>query len=97
MAFGIFKILTGEYQFAEALIADFRAKHDAGGTRWTASFPCSDNGIRDLVDLAFYASLLQEEARTLRFRVVFGSDNADLLPHAVMQRMLRRFSRPFAR
>ena len=67
----------GPHEFAEALIADFRPKHEAGGTRWTASFPCSDNGVRDLVDLAFYASLLQEETRTLRFRVVFGSDNTD--------------------
>ncbi|KAF0192794.1 MAG: hypothetical protein FD165_564 [Gammaproteobacteria bacterium] len=67
----------GPHEFAEALIADFREKN-------AASFPCSDNGIRDLVDLAFYASLLQEETRTLRFRVVFGSDNADLLPHGVI-------------
>ena len=74
----------GPHEFAEALIADFRAKHEAGGIIWTESFPCSDNGVRDLVDLAFYTSLLQEETRTLRFHVVFGSDNAALLPHAVI-------------
>ena len=75
---------NGPHEFAEALVADFRQKHEADGTRWTGSFPYSDNGIRDLVDLAFYASLLQEEARAVRFRVIFGSDNARLLPHAVV-------------
>jgi hypothetical protein len=76
----------GPQEFAARILADFRAKQTSGSDRWKQAFPCSDSSVRQLVEMAFYASLLKEEGKEVRLRLVLASDNASLLPPTIAVR-----------
>src|SRR5262245_17983781 len=77
--------LCGPREFARALLEEFHAVQQSDFGNWL-SFSCSDESVRGVIELAYYASLLEEEGRPTRFRIVFGDDNADALPYPLLSR-----------
>ena len=83
--------LCGPREFAKALLQEFHAAQQSDFGNWL-SFSCSDESVRGVIELAYYASLLEEEGRPTRFRILFGADDADALPLP----LLARFDTPLA-
>ncbi|MGE5194009.1 MAG: putative sensor domain DACNV-containing protein [Deltaproteobacteria bacterium] len=81
--------LCGPREFAKALLHEFHAVQQSDFGNWL-SFSCSDESVRGVIELAYYASLLEEEGRPTRFRIVFGDDDVDALPYS----RLARFDAP---
>src|SRR5260221_4345562 len=77
--------LCGPREFAKALLDEFHAVQQTDFGNWL-SFSCSDESVRGVIELAYYASLLEEEGRPTRFRIVFGDDDADALPYPLLSR-----------
>ena len=75
--------LCGPREFARALLGEFHAAQQSDFGNWL-SFPCSDESVRGVIELAYYASLLEEEGRPTRFKIVFGSDDADSVPFPLL-------------
>jgi hypothetical protein len=77
--------LCGPREFAKALLDEFHAVQQTDFGNWL-SFSCSDESVRGVIELAYYASLLEEEGRPTRFRIVFGDDDADSVPYPLLAR-----------
>jgi hypothetical protein len=77
--------LCGPREFAKALLDEFHAVQQSDFGNWL-SFSCSDESVRGVIELAYYASLLEEEGRPTRFKIVFGSDDADSVPFPLLAR-----------
>ncbi len=77
--------LCGPREFAKALLQEFHAAQQSDFGNWL-SFSCSDESVRGVIELAYYASLLEEEGRPTRVRIVFGDDDADALPVPLLAR-----------
>src|SRR5258708_25890558 len=77
--------LCGPREFAKALLDEFHAVQQTDLGNWL-SCSCSDESVRGVIELAYYASLLEEEGRPTRFKIVFGSDDADSVPFPLLAR-----------
>src|SRR5262245_7639139 len=77
--------LCGPREFARALLEEFHAVQQSDFGNWL-SFSCSDESVRGVIELAYFASLLEEEGRPTRFRIVFGDDDADSVPYPLLAR-----------
>lgn len=86
-----FRQLCGPREFAKALLDEFHAAQRSDFGQWL-EFSCSDESVRGVIELAYYASLLEEEGRPTRMRIVFGADDAESIPYP----LLARFHAPLA-
>jgi hypothetical protein len=86
-----FRQLCGPREFARALLDEFHAVQRTDFGQWL-EFSCSDESVRGVIELAYYASLLEEEGRPTRMRIVFGADDAESIPYP----LLARFKTPLA-
>jgi hypothetical protein len=77
--------LCGPRDFARALLAEFHAVQQTDFGNWM-EFSCSDESVLGVIQLAYYASQLEEEGRATRFQIVFGSDDADAVPYPILAR-----------
>jgi hypothetical protein len=77
--------LCGPRDFARALLAEFHAVQKTDFGNWM-EFSCSDESVLGVIQLAYYASQLEEEGRPTRFQIVFGSDDVDAVPYPVLTR-----------
>lgn len=77
--------LCGPREFARALLDEFHAVQQTDFGNWL-SFSCSDKSVCGVIELAYYASLLEEEGRPTRFKIIFGSDDAEALPYPLLAR-----------
>src|SRR6516225_11694241 len=77
--------MCGPREFAKQLLDEFRAVQQTDFGNWL-SFSCSDESVRGVIELAYYASLLEEEGRPTRLRIVFGMDDPDAIPYPVLAR-----------
>jgi len=77
--------LCGPREFAKALLEEFHSVRQSEFGNWM-SFSCSDESVRGVIELAYYASLLEEEGRPTRFTIVFGGDDAQAIPYPLLAR-----------
>ena len=77
--------LCGPREFAKALLDEFHAVQKTDFGNWL-SFTCSDESVRGVIELAYYASLLEDEGRPTRLRIVFGADDAESIPYPLLAR-----------
>src|SRR5436190_3901591 len=75
----------GPREFARDLLEEFHAVQNTDFGNWL-SFSCSDESVRGVVELAYYASLLEEEGRPTRLQIVFGADDAEAIPYPLLAR-----------
>jgi Probable sensor domain DACNV len=75
--------MCGPREFAKQLLDEFHAVQQTDFGNWL-SFSCSDESVRGVIELAYYASMLEEEGRPTRLRIVFGMDDADAIPYPVL-------------
>lgn len=68
----------GPQEFAQNLLDELHAVQQTEMGAWLKC-SYSDEGVRHIVELAYYASQMEEEGRTLRFGIVFGA-NEDRSP-----------------
>lgn len=73
----------GPRDFARSLLDELHAVQQTEMGAWLKC-NCSDEGVSQLVELSYYASLLEEEGRMPRFRAVFGIANEAQLPFPVV-------------
>lgn len=71
----------GPQEFAQNLLDELHAVQQTDTGTWLKC-SYSDEGVRQIVELAYYASQMVEEGRTLRFGIVFGvnEDKSPPLP-----------------
>ncbi|MGQ0634291.1 MAG: putative sensor domain DACNV-containing protein [Planctomycetaceae bacterium] len=69
----------GPQDFARSLLGELHAVQETEVGAWVKC-ASSDESVAQVIELAYYASLLEEEGRAPRFRVVFGVEKEDRLP-----------------
>src|SRR5580765_7000545 len=75
----------GPHEYAQSLLDELHAVQKTELGAWLTC-RCSDAGVRQIVELAYYASQMEEEGRTLRFSMVFGIDDDEALPLPLVAR-----------
>lgn len=75
----------GPQEYAQSLLDELQAARETEFGAWLTC-PCSEAGVRQIVELAYYASQMEEEGRALRFAMVFGVEDGDNLPLPLVAR-----------
>lgn len=75
----------GPQEFAQNLLDELHGNQQSdSGVSLKSSY--SDEGVRQIVELAYYASQMEEEGRTLRFGIVFGVNEGKTPPLPLVAR-----------
>lgn len=75
----------GPAEFAQNLLDELHAVQQSDSGAWLKC-TYSDEGVRQIVELAYYASQMVEEGRILRFGIVFGANEAKTPPLPLVAR-----------